>query len=97
MYPSPGRLEYEAKAGPFQKPRSTRHPGRVSSQPKAVKWVSEAFSRVRTMMRVLQNSMLPAGSRAIGKQTRQVHQAICQWKVSRWALKLYVRRRESVV
>src|SRR6266705_4566232 len=46
---------------PFQKPRSTRHPGRVSSQPKTVNWVSEALSYVWAMMHVLQNSMLPAG------------------------------------
>ena len=26
--------------------------------------------------------MLPAGSRPVGKQTRQAHQEICQWKVS---------------
>src|SRR6266704_6853379 len=45
----------------FQKPRSTRHPGRVSSHPKTVNWVSEALSYVWAMMRVLQNSMLPAG------------------------------------
>src|SRR5436309_11649414 len=61
MQPSPGRLEYEAKVGPFQKPRSTRHPGRVSGHPKTVKRVSEAFSHLRAMMRALQNSMLPAG------------------------------------
>src|SRR6266571_4834990 len=48
---------------PFQKPRSTRHPGRVSSHPKTVNWVSEALSYVWAMMRVLQNSMLPAGCR----------------------------------
>src|SRR6266705_4083932 len=46
---------------PFQKPRRTRHPGRVSSHPKTVNCVSEAFSHVWAMMRVLQNSMLPAG------------------------------------
>src|SRR2546425_11348011 len=71
---------------PFQKPRSTRHPGRVSSHPKTVNWVSEALSYVWAMMRVLQNSMLPAGSRSIGKQTSQAHQEICQWKILRLGL-----------
>ena len=38
----------------------------------------EAFDAVACY----QNSMLPAGSRSIRKQTRRAHQEICQWKVS---------------
>ena len=45
------------------------------------------------------NSMLPAGSRYIGKQTPQAHQEICQWKVSTVGARIrtYVRFAERRV